>query len=224
MTGPLSFTPLLNPKPRYLHFISMLATMSGATVAAPPADSPSVPPDFARRRQSIDSFIAPLYVAEKTFYQLACKFAPVYRQLARTSHQQFLPTPVTRLPTGRETGRYLAIDVGGSNLRVAFIDLLGTAVDADDNDSAGGHARDAFAKARRQRARRSFERKWPIGNHLKQDKEQELFLWIGDCMAEVVAASLEPVLQRGGDMPEELEMGITFSFPMLYLPLVPVRP
>ncbi|EGD86013.2 hypothetical protein H112_06936 [Trichophyton rubrum D6] len=178
--------------------------------------------------ETIDNFLAPLAVNDARLYQLGCRFSQLYLELARTSDQQFLPTPVTRLPNGQETGRYLAIDVGGSNLRVAFIELLGAAADDLENSSASssnGHpgsetvsnkekSRDTLRKAQRHRVRRTLEKAWPIAEHLKMDKAEDLFLWIGDCMAEVVADSLatDADIQAA---PEELEMGITFSFPMM---------
>ena len=180
--------------------------------------------------ETIDNFLAPLAVNDARLYQLGCRFSQLYLELARTSDQQFLPTPVTRLPNGQETGRYLAIDVGGSNLRVAFIELLGAAADDLENSSASssnGHSgsetvsnkeksRDTLRKAQRHRVRRTLEKAWPIAEHLKMDKAEDLFLWIGDCMAEVVADSLatDADIQAA---PEELEMGITFSFPMMYV-------
>jgi hexokinase len=147
--------------------------------------------------------------------QLARRFSTTYRHLALTSDQQFLPTPVTQLPTGQETGRYLAIDVGGSNLRVAFIELLGEAVDSDVRPTdATERSRDTIRKAQRQRVRRTLERAWPIQEHLKMDKAEDLFSWIGDCIAEVVAESLSSDAMKK-DIPAELDMGITFSFPIM---------
>ncbi|KAK2803476.1 hypothetical protein FQN49_008873, partial [Arthroderma sp. PD_2] len=170
--------------------------------------------------QAIDNFLAPLAVNDARLYQLGCRFSQLYLELARTSDQQFLPTPVTRLPNGQETGRYLAIDVGGSNLRVAFIELLGAATDDLETSSNGSdvsnseRSRDTLRKAQRHRVRRTLEKVWPIAEHLKMDKAEDLFLWIGDCMAEVVADSLATDM-ASKEAPEELEMGITFSFPMM---------
>ncbi|OAX77096.1 hypothetical protein ACJ72_08609, partial [Emergomyces africanus] len=164
---------------------------------------------------TIDKFLRPLVVSDSTLHRLACRFRHVYRDLALTSDQQFLPTPVTRLPTGQETGRYLAIDVGGTNLRVAFIELLGESKDENGTSTGSPTSRDTMRRAQRQRVNRTLERLWPIGEHLKKDQADDLFLWIGDCMAEVVAESLAPNLANGTPIPEELEMGITFSFPMM---------
>ncbi|OJD14333.1 hypothetical protein AJ78_05298 [Emergomyces pasteurianus Ep9510] len=164
---------------------------------------------------TIDKFLRPLVVSDSTLHQLACRFRHIYRDLALTSDQQFLPTPVTRLPTGQETGRYLAIDVGGTNLRVAFIELLGESKEENGTSTNSPTSRDTMRRAQRKRVNRTLERIWPIGEHLKRDQAEDLFLWIGDCMAEVVAESLAPNFANGTPIPEELEMGITFSFPMM---------
>ena len=163
----------------------------------------------------LDDFLSPLVLDEAVLYKLARRFSTVYHHLALTSEQQFLPTPVTKLPNGNETGCYLAIDVGGSNLRVAFIELLGEAVDADIRSTDGAEkSQDTIRKAQRQRVRRTLERAWPIQEHLKMDKAEDLFSWIGDCIAEVVAESLSSDIMKG-NVPNELDMGITFSFPIM---------
>lgn len=54
---------------------------------------------------------------------LSAAFDTTFHALALTSHTQFLPTPVRALPTGAERGQFLALDLGGTNLRVAHIEL-----------------------------------------------------------------------------------------------------
>jgi hexokinase len=46
------------------------------------------------------------------------------------------------------------------------------------------------------------------------DKTEDLFSWIGDCIAEVVGDRLSSDMGKV-PAPEELPMGITFSFPMM---------
>lgn len=164
--------------------------------------------------EAVSKFLTPLNLDESRLHQLAHRFSHVYTELARTSDQQFLPTPVTQLPTGEETGRYLAIDVGGSNLRVAFIELLGEASDSPPSADASQRSRDTLLKAQRERVKRTLEKVWPIGEHLKKDNAEDLFAWIGDCIAEVVADNLTCDATKG-QIPEELDMGITFSFPIM---------
>ncbi|GLI81871.1 hypothetical protein PoHVEF18_010265 [Penicillium ochrochloron] len=171
--------------------------------------------EYLEFNRQLDDYLAPLYLDEAVLYRLARRFSETYRDLALTSDQQFLPTPVTQLPTGQETGRYLAIDVGGSNLRVAFIELLGEVEEPDSRPAdASERSRDTLRKAQRQRVKRTLERAWPIQEHLKKDKAEDLFAWIGDCIAEVVAESLTSDATKK-DIPAELDMGITFSFPIM---------
>lgn len=170
--------------------------------------------EYLAHQRQLEEFLSPISLDEAVLYKLARRFSTTYRNLALTSDQQFLPTPVTQLPTGQETGRYLAIDVGGSNLRVAFIELLGEAVDSDVQPTDTTERSDTIRKALRQRVKRTLERAWPIQEHLKMDKAEDLFSWIGDCIAEVVAESLSSDATKK-DIPSELDMGITFSFPIM---------
>jgi hexokinase len=62
------------------------------------------------------------------------------------------------------------------------------------------------------RVHSSLEQSWPIGEHLKQEKAEDLFGWIGDRIADVVE---DGVKRYGSDLPDELPMGVTFSFPMM---------
>ncbi|KAJ5340850.1 hypothetical protein N7541_009974 [Penicillium brevicompactum] len=175
----------------------------------------AVQQEFLAHHQQLEEFLSPISLNEGLLYKLARRFSATYRNLALTSDQQFLPTPVTQLPTGGETGRYLAIDVGGSNLRVAFIELLGDAVDSDVRPTdATEESHDTIRKAQRPRVKQTLEKAWPIQEHLKLDKAEDLFSWIGDCIAEVVAESLSSDATKK-DIPTELDMGITFSFPIM---------
>jgi hexokinase len=186
--------------------MSELASVESVSNGSTPADE---------TEQDLETFLKPLIIDESTLHTLAYQFSTVYKDLAQRSDEQFLPTPVTNLPSGEETGQFLAIDVGGTNLRVAFIELLGEA--ADDNESSPNRVektRETIKKAQRPRVRRILEKAWPIGEHLKMDKAEDLFQWIGDCIAEVVSDRLSSESHKL-QAPEELVMGITFSFPMM---------
>jgi hexokinase len=150
-------------------------------------------------------------VNEDTLLDLATRFSDTYGYLAKNSTEQFLVTPVTALPTGKEKGRFLAIDVGGTNLRVGFIELMGEAADAA--SLRGQHVH----KSPVPKIKRSYDRSWPIDNHLKMDQAEDLFRWIGDCIAEVIAeaiAQLPASEAMSSPFGDELLLGITFSFPM----------
>ncbi|KAJ9501381.1 hypothetical protein LTR99_004570 [Exophiala xenobiotica] len=180
--------------------------------SAQSASNGSPPPDDSEA--GLETFLQPLHIDDNTVHNLAYQFRRVYEELALHSEEQFLPTPVTKLPSGHETGQFLAIDVGGTNLRVAFIELLG---DADEHPSTAigaERSRETIRNAQRPRVRRTLEKAWPIGEHLKMDKTEDLFSWIGDCIAEVVGDRLSSDMGKV-PAPEELPMGITFSFPMM---------
>ncbi|PYH65045.1 hexokinase family protein [Aspergillus vadensis CBS 113365] len=138
-------------------------------------------------------FLHPLRIDHDTLYDLSHRLSHTYRELAASSSEQFFPTAITRLPTGHETGRYLAVYLGLSYLRVAFIELLG-------HQPVG----------RQPHVRRTLEKAWPIEERLRRDQAQSLFAWIGDCIAEVIADDLA---NSKGDPPKELIMGISFCFP-----------
>jgi hexokinase len=107
--------------------------------------------------------------------------------------------------------RYLAIDIGGTNLRVGFIEL--SKVTENDSNSALSDGISAESRLDESRVRRISEKSWPIEEHLKHEKAEDLFAWIGDCIAEVVEDGVK-IFNDGLKGP--LPMGVTFSFPMMY--------
>ena len=142
-----------------------------------------------------------------TLLNLARRFSETYKSLANTSTEHFLITPVTALPTGKEQGKFLAIDVGGSNLRVGFVELTGDS--ATVNNKSNKIENDVST-----RIKRSLDKSWPIGDHLKMDQPEDLFKWIGDCMAEVIREAID-----NASIPTDRDilLGVTFSFPMAYV-------
>ncbi|CAG7920973.1 unnamed protein product [Penicillium olsonii] len=141
----------------------------------------------------LEDYLQPFRVGIETLYDLSCRLSEAYSKLAESS-DHFIPTAITQLPTGHETGRYLAVYVGLSYLRVAFIDLLG-------DQQIEGHAR----------VRRTLEKAWPIEKHLRQDHSADLFTWIGDCIAEVVADRLANPSEERID---QITTGISFCLPI----------
>jgi hexokinase len=96
---------------------------------------------------------------------------------------------------------------GGTNLRVAFVELLGTDGDTAQVNGAGVLKTPTTAR----QLKRHLEHSWPIQDHLKNENSESLFAWIGSKVLQVVAKGSESF-----DLPsdEELSMGVTFSFPM----------
>jgi hexokinase len=145
------------------------------------------------------------FINEKSLLDLAVRFSGVYGDLAKTSLEHFLVTPVTALPTGKEKGKFISIDIGGSNLRAGFVELMGEPDHGVHTDSEKPD----------EKIKRSYDKSWPIGEHLKMDKAEDLFAWIGDCIAEVITDALEDIpASVEAPFGDELLLGITFSFPM----------
>ncbi|KAH7398463.1 hexokinase-2 [Pyrenochaeta sp. MPI-SDFR-AT-0127] len=154
------------------------------------------------------------FINTSTLLDLAHRFSATYTDLARTSTEHFLVTPVTALPTGKEKGKFLSIDVGGTNLRVGFIELAGE----QDRPAQSEHVRSSTVGENVfTQIKRRHDKNWPIEDHLKMDQAEDLFTWIGDCIAEVVREALDGELANEpveNPLGEEILLGITFSFPM----------
>ncbi|KAI1118836.1 MFS general substrate transporter [Nemania sp. NC0429] len=149
----------------------------------------------------LEHFLSPLHIDVKKAHVLSHELYRTFQHLAAESLTQFLPTPISESilrPTGgRERGR------GGTNLRVGFIELLGS------ESATNGHHSDHRMLSN---LRRVLEKSWPIQETLKSDHPDSLFAWIGGCIAQVVS---EGVKAFGLDPNCELPMGVTFSFPIV---------
>jgi hypothetical protein len=90
--------------------------------------------------------------------------------------------------------------------------LLGSTAKAENK----WHAKDrslsnGLYKKAESRVSRILEKSWPIGEQLKNDNAEDLFAWVGQCIAEVVQDGQKP----GDAVDAAINMGVTFSFPMM---------
>lgn len=162
----------------------------------------------------MDVFLQPLRITDQTVLKLSQELFVKFLELSAKSDNQFLPTPISESLLGRQgkvvnPGRYLAIDIGGTNLRVGFVELLadgpsneGVSVDEKGFSSFAAHS---------PRLRRLLEHSWPIGDQLKNLNSENLFDFIGDRIAVVVQLACK---EWGFKPEDELPMGVAFSFPM----------
>ncbi|CCX12269.1 hypothetical protein FPQ18DRAFT_311799 [Pyronema domesticum] len=129
-------------------------------------------------------------VCRDNIEEIGANFAECFKKLAWDSKDQFITTPIHALPTGNETGTFLALDLGGTNLRVAVIQLLGSP----------SHGTLIIEQKRSE-----------IPAHFKCASAEDLFSWVGDCINDVLNSYLEnsAVTQK----PSIMKMGVTFSFP-----------
>ena len=112
------------------------------------------------------------------------------RQHLISSPQCMLPSFNYTLPTGQERGAYLAVEVGGSNLRIALVELQGR-----DQDN------------KRLYPRRMT--KSPISNDIRQLEEHAFFDWIALNLRELLAPEAETREDN-----DQLRLGIAWSFPI----------
>ncbi|TFY82797.1 hypothetical protein EWM64_g1217 [Hericium alpestre] len=94
-----------------------------------------------------------------------------------------IPTYIPGWPTGKETGDFLAVDLGGTNLRVCLVTLL-------------GHGKFDIAQA-----------KYRLSEEQKHDDGQKLFDFCADCLKNFIDQNLE--IEEGTEVP----LGFTFSYP-----------
>ena len=110
-----------------------------------------------------------------------------------SSPQCMLPSFNYTLPTGEEQGTYLALEVGGSNLRMALVELRGRS-----QEQESMHIQHTLS--------------FCIDNAVRQLQDHAFFDW----MAEKIGKML--VLQDGephrNDESEPLRMGVAWSFPI----------
>lgn len=120
-----------------------------------------------------------------------------FKERLQISPQCMLPSHNYTLPNGKEDGTYLALEVGGSTLRVALVDLDGRA-----------------SSSQSLRIRRIVTS--TIDNRVREFRGLAFFDWIAEKIEEMLLAD------RGAhdhmQLKEPLPMGIAWSFPIESVP------
>ncbi|KAI1434781.1 hexokinase-1 [Xylaria sp. CBS 124048] len=117
-----------------------------------------------------------------------------FRDRLQTHPECMLPSFNHLLPTGKETGRYLALDVGGSTLRVALVELRG---------------REANERGCEIVRMNSFK----ITPEIKKLEGMAFFDWMAERIYEVIHKDGEV------NLAEPIPMGLAWSFPVEQLSL-----
>ncbi|EEP76786.1 conserved hypothetical protein [Uncinocarpus reesii 1704] len=149
---------------------------------------------FNKRRRSLKDFaqeVEQLFIGHLSTGRLASMSKEIRSQLrssAQSSHINMLPSFSHSLPSGNEKGTYLALDVGGSTLRVALVELLGKNGEMKILRIASSH----------------------INEDVKALMGKAFFDWM--------AGKIEEMLQNGtedhGKDSSPLPMGLSWSFPI----------
>lgn len=101
-----------------------------------------------------------------------------------------IPTYVTGVPNGKEVGTFLALDLGGTNLRVCEVKLLGN---------------------------HKFElrqQKYKVSDTLKTGEAVALFNYMADSVDAFLTERNSASPPTNGNTDEDLLLGFTFSFPV----------
>jgi hexokinase len=106
---------------------------------------------------------------------------------SRTSLFYMANTLVTQFPDGSESGDYLAIDLGGTNLRVIWLKL-----------TPDGSKPQVTTKS------------YPIDSSVRQNNAQELFDYLAVSVADMITSHQE--LKQLIEKNKRLKLGFTFSF------------
>ncbi|KAM5495680.1 N-acetylglucosamine kinase 1 [Microsporum canis] len=161
-----------------------------------------------RSRRSLDEFAVEIereFTAHLTTQRLASMAAAIRLQLdrcAKSSPVCMLPSFNHTLPTGTETGTFLALDVGGSTFRVALVELCGGGGDDDDDDDNNNN--DGGMKIVRMASS-------VIDESVKLLEGRAFFAWIALKVDEMLRAGGEGF---GQDAAAPLPMGLSWSFPI----------
>ncbi|KAL2266147.1 hypothetical protein VTJ83DRAFT_5499 [Remersonia thermophila] len=123
--------------------------------------------------------------------QLSQKLKSQFRERLRSNPECMLPSYISRLPAGRESGRFLALDVGGSTLRVALVELIGSGPTAPESRVI---RMDSFK----------------IDHHVRNLRGEAFFDW----MAERIRQALSEDDAREHDPEHPLLVGLAWSFPI----------
>lgn len=124
---------------------------------------------------------------------LSKKLQTEFKERLQSSSQCMLPSHNYTLPNGKEQGTYLALEVGGSTLRVALVDLDGRS-----------------SSRQPLRIRRIVTS--TIDNRVRDLRGLAFFDWIAAKVEEMLSADKEALDHT--QLKEPLPMGIAWSFPI----------
>lgn len=146
------------------------------------------------RRRSLDDLVEEvehLFTGHLSTGSLASMSKAISAQLrtsAKTSHINMLPSFTHSLPSGREKGTYLALDVGGSTFRVALVELPGNGEEMRILRMASSH----------------------IDEGVKALVGKAFFDWMAQKIEEMLQNGNEKVCKNTTPLP----MGLSWSFPI----------
>ncbi|XP_074780314.1 hexokinase HKDC1-like isoform X7 [Athene noctua] len=143
---------------------------------------------LAAQRKRIDAALAPFLLSLETLQEVKNKMRTeleygLKRETQASASVKMLPTYVCGTPDGTEKGKFLALDLGGTNFRVLLVKI----------------------RSGRRRSVQMYNKIFAIPLEIMQGTGEELFDHIVQCIADF----LEYMGIKGARLP----LGFTFSFP-----------
>ncbi|XP_017681487.1 PREDICTED: putative hexokinase HKDC1 isoform X3 [Lepidothrix coronata] len=166
--------------------VRFLLSLSGSGKGA--AMVTAVARRLAAQRSHIDATLAPFLLSLETLREVRNKMRTeleygLKRETQANATVKMLPTYVRGTPDGTEKGKFLALDLGGTNFRVLLVKI----------------------KSGRRRSVQMYNKIFAIPLEIMQGTGEELFDHIVQCIADF----LEYMGIKGARLP----LGFTFSFP-----------
>jgi len=149
----------------------------------PPIPNSNAPQEI---RDVLDSIDKQFQLTDEKLRDITAHFVKMYQVGLQNNHEPMamIPTYVTAVPDGSETGTFMAVDLGGTNFRVCEVTL---------------HGEHKFSLK---------QKKFKVTEDLKTGPAEDLFDYMATCVGEFVD-ELGSVSEE-----ETLHLGLTFSFPV----------
>jgi hexokinase len=146
--------------------------------------------------ESLKSFVKPLLLSAETVKGLSDAFLECYYELAQSSDTNFLPTPIQPIQKVDRSGTCLAIDIGGTNLRISWVDFTPASPSASHLGNSA-ISRDIFT--------------CHITPQIRSSSTEDFFQWVGDHICQYITTDFD---KSNPKIPQRIAAGVTFSFPM----------
>lgn len=129
-------------------------------------------------------------------YACSTALLKTFHEALRTSDQSMLPSYTVSLPKSNTKGTAIAIDLGGSTLRVAAIELKPHSPIKGDDAGRLGQLRNVLVR-----------NSWSVGDEIKSLRAKDFFDWIAERV-------FETVQDAGLGSGNGSSVGVTWSFPV----------
>ena len=189
-----------------------------APVSRQPKSAPTVEDAKANgRKRAIQDFLKEAEeqllgpIAGDALTVLSTALRAQFRRGLESNPACMLPSFNHQLPTGRESGRYVALDVGGSTLRVAMVELT-PSFEAGADASAVKVDGDSGLETESQKSQSRIVRmlSFKIDQEIKDLKGMAFFDWMAARIFETVSDSLDMMATDSSGLP----MSLSWSFPV----------